>query len=175
MKHLLMIYIALASFLAHAQTDSIELVDEYLSNDTNQSLPHINNEKEQLEKGLPTMMKDHIIRKEQAFRVRTKALKNGIQQQFDKEQPELNLSIRLFEGDGVSNILIHTINQSEGRTFMYGTIKEKPGSKVNLVEYQGSLSGVVRYSGSKKVVLLHSGEGSVSATYEVDTTNVTYD
>lgn len=175
MKHHLITCLALSSCLSHAQTESIELIDEYLSNDENQSVVQIHKKEELLEKSLPAMMRDRILRRGQAFRAKTKALKNGAQNQFGKAKPELNLSMRLFESDAPSNILINTITQSENRMIMFGVIKDVPDSKIRLVEYQDSLTGLVSYGTEEKVVVLHSDGEGITATYEVDTTGLEFD
>lgn len=168
------LYITLPA-LAFAQTDHLKIKNEPLSSRDSFGAMEILNQKDMLDQSLSDSLKSDVLRSSEPYTITNMSEIQGlIDNEKTKLYPDFRLSMHTFEGSAPVSILVNRIDTIRQRHILRGEVYGLTGSQVKLVVYDGKMSGRIIFSDQQKVLVIRSINGGISANYEVDTRNITY-
>jgi len=176
MKTIIPILSLVVSSYVYSQESYLKVEQDYLYNKASfSSATEIAPHKEALDKVFSLSLKDNVIRRSEPFSIENMSdIEGMISTENFTTQPNLNLRFTTFEEDSPIDLKINRMKNSLGRKILRGQVDGHPESEVKLVIYDGGLSGRISYTNSDRVIVIHS-LNNISAVYEIDVSDITYD
>lgn len=164
------------SSVAFSQSSYLDIKQEFLSDRADFGAWEISTHQSMLDKSLSEGLKSNVLQSSGPYSITNM---NEMQVLIDTEKsktyPDLKLSLNSFKGRDPLNVSINRIDTRKERNILRGEVDGFNGSQVKLVVYNGQMTGRITFSTSQKVLVIRSINGGISANYEVDTSNITYD
>ncbi len=153
----------------------VNLQQEYLKDKSSFGAWEINQKSNSLDKGLSFSLQDKVLRKSEPFVVGNLAtLKKSLVSESYRAKPELIIRLNTFSSYKSTDLKIDNILEVDDRYILRGEVENASGSKVKLVVHENEISGRITYPNSHNVTVIYSLDG-VSAVYDIDVSDITYD
>lgn len=167
--------IALSS-AAFSQGNYLEVKQEFLSDSANFGAWEVSTHQNLLDKSLSESLKSNILQSSEPYAIpNMKEIQALINNEKSNFRPDLTLSINTFKGREPLNLSINTIDTRRERNILRGQVEGFDGSQVKLVVYNGQMTGRITFLDKQQVLVIKSINGGISANYEVDTSDISYD
>ena len=159
-----------------SQNNALEIEQAFLFQKNDLSALEINTEQLKLNNNLSQSLTSHIVHSSEAYSIANiKEIQTRIAAEANKAQPNLELTLNTFTNQKPLNLSINSIKNIAGRYILRGKVTGMKQSKVKLVAYQQQLSGRITLDARKRVLVIRSLASGISANYEIDTSDITYD
>lgn len=176
MKPAITLFLLFYSAITLSQTSRIEVQQEFLSDQGGIGTFQVSTHQASLDKSLSTDLKSKVLRSSGPYAISNM---NDITLLVDAEKskpyPDLKLSMNSFNNSDPLNISINRIDTLKDRNILRGQVDGFASSHVKLVVYNGQMTGRISLSQDQKVLVIRSINGGISANYEIDTSDITFD
>lgn len=164
------------SSIAFSQSNYLEVKQDFLSDSQSFGSWEISTHKSKLDKSLSESLKNNVLNSSEPYYISNiNEIQSLIDSEKSKYQPSLNLSLNTFKGSKPLNVSIDRMSNHQGREILRGKVDGFADSQVKLVVYNGQMSGRITLSNNQKIMVIRSMDGGMTAHYEVDTSDITYD
>lgn len=176
MKTALIVLLSILSSIVFAQDGRLKIKKGYLSEQAKFGGWEISTRKNLLNKSLSESLVNNVVRSSEPYTISNiSEIKALIDTEKYKPSPDLLLSLNIFRKREALNLSITRIDTRQGREILRGTVDGYEESKVKLVVYNGQMTGRITLSKDPSVYVIRSVNGGISASYEIDTSDITYD
>ena len=176
MKIVLTLFLLSYTSLALSQTSRIEVQQEFLADQSRIGTLNVSTQQSSLDKSLSTDLRAKVLRSSGPYAISNMSdIQLLVDVEKSKTHPDLKLSLNSFNDSDPLNISINRIDTLKDRNILRGQVDGQEFSQVKLVVYNGQMTGRISLSQDQKVLVIRSIDGGISANYEVDTSDITFD
>ncbi len=176
MKIAIPTFLIFFSSVAFSQTDYVEIKQEFLVERSDLGAWEVLTNESKLDTSLSKSLMPNVMQSSGPYTIANmheiEALIEGEKTKF---RPNLKLSLNTFAGSDPLNVSIDRIDTRYERNILRGQVDGFEGSQVKLVVYNGQMTGRITFASKQSVLVIRSIDGGISANYEVDTSDITYD
>lgn len=176
MKSILTLFLLSYASITLSQTSRIELQQEFLVDQNRIGTLNVSTQQASLDKSLSSDLKSKVLRSSGPYSISNISdIELLVDTEKLKPYPDLKLSMTSFDNSDPLNISINRIDTLKDRDILRGQVDGFEFSQVKLVVYNGQMTGRISLSQDPKVLVIRSINGGISANYEVDTSDITFD
>lgn len=176
MKIPLTLFLLSYASLALSQTSRIEIQQDFLSDQDRIGTLNVSTQQASLDTSLSVDLKSKVLRSSGPYAISNMGdIQLLVDVEKSKSHPNLKLSMNSFNDSDLLNISINRIDTLKDRDILRGQVDGFEFSHVKLVVYNGQMTGRISLSQDQKVLVIRSINGGISANYEVDTSDITFD
>lgn len=176
MKILSALFLFSYSALALSQTSRISVQQDFLADQDRIGTFQVSTQQASLDESLSADLRSKVLRSSGLYAISNMSdIQLLVNAEKSKSYPDLKLAMNSFNDSDPLNISISRIDTLKDRDILRGQVDGYAYSQVKLVVYNGQMTGRISLSQDPKVLVIRSINGGISANYEIDTSDITFD